>query len=144
MRFIVNAKLARRVAGALSVICCLAGSAAAQTKPASNATAIQRGNDTFQHSCAVCHGDRGNGKGPAAPAFTSHPTDLTTLARRTGKFPAAEVEGAIRGTSSVVAHGTPTMMVWGTVFLADANGRQAEADKRIADLVAFIESIQAK
>jgi hypothetical protein len=36
------------------------------------------------------------------------------------------------------------MMVWGALFLADANGNQAKADARINDLVAFIESIQVK
>jgi len=35
-------------------------------------------------------------------------------------------------------------MVWGAVFLADANGDQAKADARINEVVKFIESIQAK
>jgi hypothetical protein len=34
--------------------------------------------------------------------------------------------------------------VWGTLFLAEANGNQSKADARIRDVVAFIESIQVK
>ena len=35
-------------------------------------------------------------------------------------------------------------LIWGAMFLADANGDQAKADARISDVVKFIESIQVK
>jgi len=117
-------------------------SAQGSSKPAPS-PAVERGRATFQASCAVCHGERGNGKGPAAPALTPRPTDLTMLSKQKGTFPAARVESALRGTDPVVAHGDSTM-IWGAVFLADANGNKAKADARISDLVAFIESIQAR
>jgi len=113
------------------------------SKPTAS-TAVERGKETFQQSCAVCHGDRGNGKGPAAPALTPRPADLTMLARQKGAFPAAQVTAALKGTDPVVAHGNPGMMIWGAMFLAEANGDQAKADARISDVVKFIESIQVK
>jgi hypothetical protein len=36
------------------------------------------------------------------------------------------------------------MMMWGTIFLANANGDRARADVRISEVVAFIQSIQEK
>lgn len=107
-------------------------------------TAIERGKATFRESCAACHGESGRGNGPASSAMKQRPTNLTTLAREKKAFPASEVQASIKGTSPVVAHGAPGMMVWGALFLADANGNQAKADAQIADLVAFIESIQVK
>lgn len=106
--------------------------------------AVDRGKATFRESCAACHGDGGKGDGPASDAMKRRPTNLTTLARQKGAFRASEIEASIKGTSQVVAHGSPGMMVWGAFFLADANGNQARADARISDLVAFIESIQVK
>jgi mono/diheme cytochrome c family protein len=113
------------------------------TNPA-DGSAVGRGKVTFLTHCAVCHGDKGRGDGPAAPALTPRPTDLSVLRESGGAFPAARVEADVKGTSPVVAHGIPGMMIWGTTFLADANGNQRAADARIADLVQFIESIQRK
>jgi mono/diheme cytochrome c family protein len=105
---------------------------------------VQSGKDTFQPSCAVCHGARGKGDGPAAAALLRRPADLATLAKRNGTFPAAHVTGVLKGTDPVVGHGSTGMMVWGAVFLADANGDQTRADVRINEVVKFIESIQTK
>ena len=116
----------------------------AQTKSTGGTSSVQSGKDTFQQSCAVCHGALGKGDGPAAAALTRRPADLATLARRNGTFPAAHVEGVLKGTDPVVAHGSTGMMVWGAVFLADVNGDRAKADARISDVVKFIESIQVK
>ena len=35
-------------------------------------------------------------------------------------------------------------MVWGAIFRSEANGNEARAGEQIADLVAFIQSIQTK
>jgi mono/diheme cytochrome c family protein len=106
--------------------------------------AVDRGKASFRESCAACHGEGGKGNGPAPNAMKHRPTNLSALARQKGGFRASDVEASIKGTSQVVAHGSPGMMVWGAFFLADANGNQARADARIRDLVAFIESIQVK
>ena len=116
----------------------------AQAQRTTAPSAVERGRTTFQQTCAACHGERGNGKGPAASALQPRPADLTTIAKRKGTFQASDIEATIKGTSAVRAHGTQTMMVWGAVFLADANGNQAEADARVSDLVKYLESIQVK
>jgi hypothetical protein len=66
------------------------------------------------------------------------------MQKRHGAFFTAQVESAVRGTSPVVAHGVPGMMVWAAMFRADAHGNQAVVDARIGDLVTFIETIQTK
>ncbi|HZR26685.1 MAG TPA: cytochrome c [Vicinamibacterales bacterium] len=115
----------------------------AQTsKGAVVSTAIVNGRAIFRQYCAVCHGAHGTGHGPAAHALTPRPTDLTKLTRRAGTFPAAHVTAVLNGTAPVVAHGVPAMMVWGTLFLADANGSRVAADARLSDVVQFIASIQ--
>ena len=125
--------------------CYLASTAVlAQTASKPERTAIERGKATFRETCAACHGDGGKGNGPAEDAMKNRPTNLTMLARQKGAFRAPDVEASIKGTSQVVAHGSPGMMVWGALFLADANGNQSKADARISDLVAFIQSIQVK
>jgi mono/diheme cytochrome c family protein len=145
MRFRAALPRVRLTIGVLSVLCLVSADGFAQppARPIAS-TAVERGKDTFRQSCAVCHGERGNGKGQAAPALEPRPGDLTTLTRRNGTFPAAMVEATIKATDPIRAHGTPGMLVWGALFLADANGSQREADARIRDVVKFIESIQAK
>lgn len=126
-----------------ATVCVAAASAAAQgAPPPAGATPIERGKTIYLERCAVCHGDRGRGNGPAAPALRTRPTNLAKLRKRNGIFPADRVEGSIKGTTPVVAHGATGMMVWGAFFLADANGNQAGADARIRDVMAFIESFQ--
>jgi mono/diheme cytochrome c family protein len=107
-------------------------------------TAVERGRTMFKERCATCHGEHGNGKSPVASEMKPRPTNLTTLRRSNGVFPAAKVQAAIKGSDPVVAHGAPGMLVWGTLFLADANGNEAVADMRIRDVVSYIESIQVK
>ncbi len=119
------------------------GSAQAAANPAAT-PAVERGRVLFERHCAVCHGKAGTGDGPAASAMTRRPTNLTLMQKRHGAFFAAQAESAIRGTDPVVAHGVPGMMVWGAIFRAHARGGEAAVDARIADLVAFMESIQEK
>jgi len=118
------------------------GAAPAAVQPSSDAVA--RGKTTFLDSCAVCHGDKGRGDGPAAPALKPRPADLSRLAKQYGEFPAAHVTATLNGTATVIAHGNPGMMIWQAIFLAQDAGNQEKADARIADVVAYIESIQRK
>lgn len=129
----------------LWLLCAMSANGFAQPsgKPIAS-TAVERGKGTFRQSCAVCHGEGGNGKGMAASALEPRPTDLTMLAKRNGTFPAALVEATIKSTDPIRAHGSPGMLAWGALFLADANGNQVEADARVRDIVAFIKSIQVK
>jgi hypothetical protein len=86
----------------------------------------------------------------------SRPADLTATARRAGQFSAAAVEVAIKGVvptdplrpaapdhEPLPVHGSYAMPVWGPYFLAIASSEE-EAQRRVADLVEYIASIQTK
>jgi mono/diheme cytochrome c family protein len=100
------------------------------------------GSEMFKSYCAACHGARGKGDGPAAPALKVAPSDLTQLsARNQGKFPAAKV-AAILQQGSIAAHGSTDMPTWGPVF--DALNDKAVTTLRIANLTSYIEGLQGK
>jgi mono/diheme cytochrome c family protein len=77
----------------------------------------------YARYCASCHGPQGRGDGPAAPALSPHPSDLT---RSTASVP--DLMRVIDGRRRVVAHGTSAMPVWGQVFeeslIDDAHARR--------------------
>lgn len=106
---------------------------------------------TYALSCAVCHGEAGHGDGEMADELAVPAADLTGIAQRNGGvFPAERVAEVIRGGSAVTTHGGQ-MPAWGLVFLKDpagpADGQPATStavERRIAELVASLESIQAK
>ena len=103
------------------------------------------GGDIFRFYCASCHGREGKGDGPVASALNRRPPDLTTIARRNGgRFPTDRVEGFVTGNREpTVAHGSADMPVWGPIFQAlDPQDRMNRI--RIENVVAYIESIQAK
>ena len=127
--------------GVLAVVALTSAASLAQ-RPAKPipATAVERGRGLFQQHCAACHGERGKGNGPAAGGLSQRPADLTTLAKRKGAFSAAQIEATIRGADRVIAHGSPGIMMWGDAFLPATNPN-AHA---IAEVIAFIESIQVK
>ena len=109
-----------------------------QTSPTS-------GKEMYNNYCAVCHGKDGKGGGPAASALKAPPTDLSTLAKNNnGKYPAAHVSAVIRGQGATPAHGSQDMPVWGPLFSAISQGHEAEVQQRVANLVAYIETLQAK
>jgi hypothetical protein len=99
--------------------------------------------ENFASYCAPCHGHDGKGRGPAADALTSPPSDLTKLAARNkGVFPARSVRDYLtHGNEAVQAHGSRTMPVWGPTFRAFDSSDRAVA-LRIANLVTYLESIQ--
>jgi mono/diheme cytochrome c family protein len=101
------------------------------------------GKDSFELYCAACHGSSGRGDGRVAPALRTRPADLTTLARRSGgAFPRDRVRGFVEGTGrSLAAHGSTEMPVWGQMFRAFES--DARVRERIANLVSYVESIQA-
>jgi mono/diheme cytochrome c family protein len=55
----------------------------------------------YKTYCAVCHGIRGDGTGPMAPALKSAVPDLTRIASRNGGvFPNMRIQQIIDGTAS--------------------------------------------
>ena len=103
------------------------------------------GKETFLKYCASCHGGDAKGNGPASIALKPPPADLTTLARRhDGKFPSGYVGALLKFGRNLTAHGSDDMPVWGSLLkdldpIKDPTGQQ-----HVDDVVAYIESLQAK
>ncbi len=110
-----------------------------------SATSAASGKEMFTSYCAACHGTDGKGDGPAASTLKVPPADLTTLSSKNGgKFPGLKVSQAIRGDSTIPAHGSKDMPVWGAVFMSLSHGHESEVQQRIANLTKYVDSLQAK
>ena len=123
-----------------------AASAGQKTGPISPPPVVESiyGPDLYRHYCATCHGRDGKGDGPAGGALKARPSDLTVLARRNkGTFPASTVATIIRGGTTIAAHGSVEMPVWGPIFYA-LDPSDAHVRARIAALVSHIATIQQK
>ena len=103
------------------------------------------GKEMFISYCAVCHGQTAKGDGPAATAMKTPPTDLTVLAQKNGgKYPSPHVAAVIRGQETLASHGSQDMPVWGRLFSNISQGHEAQVQQRVANLVEYIGSLQAK
>ncbi|WP_291987119.1 cytochrome c [Luteitalea sp.] len=101
------------------------------------------GKDNFLAYCAVCHGITGKGGGPAVPALKVPVPDLTTMAKRYGKYDAVSVENQILGRDKMpAAHGSVDMPMWGPIF--KSRGDETVALLRTRNLAAYIGTLQAK
>jgi hypothetical protein len=100
----------------------------------------------YRQYCATCHGATGQGDGPAADALRVRPSDLTRIAlRRQTEFPRTEIAEIIDGRSSILAHGSREMPIWGWVFAAgigESGISEERSRARIRSLVLYLESIQ--
>jgi len=104
---------------------------------------IRRGHSLYLQYCASCHGLTGEGDGPMARALTTPPANLRRLSERLGNpLPEDRVARYIDGREEVKAHGPRDMPVWGRRFHDEPGGDEHQAQKRIAELVAFLQSIQ--
>ena len=138
----------------LAVLVTISTFAVAQAAPAQNTTIkhvsitntpADSGKEMFHSYCAVCHGANAKGNGPAASALKATPTDLTALAQKnSGKYPAAHVAAVIRGQGALPSHGTQDMPIWGPLFSSISQGHEGQVQQRVANLVSYIESQQAK
>ena len=94
--------------------------------------------------CGPCHGVDGKGDGPAAPAFNTRPTDLTTLARKNhGKFPGAAIAHELSDVR-YAPHGSRAMPVWGSILSELSPKSDSMPALRIANIVNYIETLQAR
>lgn len=103
------------------------------------------GQDLFQFYCSSCHGRDGKGNGPVASSLKRLPPDLTAISRRhDGHFPSEDIERLVTGDDeALAAHGSREMPVWGPIFRSlEPHDRLTRI--RIANVVAYIESIQSK
>ena len=139
-----------------AILLTMAGFAAAQDKAsAQSGTTVKHvpitqssptsGKEMFHNYCAVCHGNDGKGNGPAATALKAAPPDLTELAKKSGgKYPSAHVASVIRGQADLAAHGSKDMPVWGPLFSSISQGHESQVQQRVANLVDYIGTLQAK
>jgi mono/diheme cytochrome c family protein len=104
---------------------------------------VKQGHALFLRYCASCHGLTGEGDGPMARALTTPPANLRMLSDRYGNpLPKDQVARFIDGRADVKAHGPRDMPVWGERFYLETGGSEREVKHRIAELVAYLQSIQ--
>ena len=109
----------------------------------------QIGADAYTAACAVCHGSDGKGAGEFADVLTVAPPDLTVLkAQNDDVFPYLDVFQIVDGRTTLRAHGTSAMPIWGDTFKREIGddagpfGSELLVRARIVALVDYIESIQ--
>ena len=109
---------------------------------------VSRGSQLFQDNCSVCHGNGGEGDGPAAAELTPKPADLTRLADRNGGvFPTAEVMSAIdgytrQGASSKMPEFGAYLKDAETVLVDVGDGVQTPTPEPLYAVTLYLESIQ--
>jgi len=95
----------------------------------------------YMNNCAVCHGTEGKGDGPFVEQLTKRPYNLTLLSKKNGgSFPETAVYNIIDGRRTADFHGQE-MPVWGERF-SDIEGNEEAIDKRISEIIIYLESIQ--
>ncbi|WP_371419760.1 cytochrome c [Ruegeria sp. THAF33] len=111
---------------------------------------VSEGSDLYRTYCWQCHGFEATGDGPMAEMLAIRTPDLTKLAgENDGVFPIVRIAEQIDGRSQLLAHGGE-MPIFGAVFETDQqiavalpNGQPMMAGLPLANLLAFLESIQA-
>ena len=121
-----------------------AGAASAQVADVDN------GRNLFLYFCAECHGKDSASIGPLAEMLAIEPPELTGLTERNGgAFPCEAVAMQIDGRLPIKAHSY--MPVFGTtldddqfVALALSSGQPMMVSQPMADLITYLQSIQAQ
>ena len=99
----------------------------------------------YENYCASCHGLKGKGDGGVAPYLKDAMPDLTQLKLKNGgTYPAQRVAQVIKGEMDVKTHGRREMAVWGPFFLSMNHAQEPVIQARVANLTAYIETLQAK
>lgn len=108
------------------------------------------GEADFNMYCATCHGEDGKGDGPKAFGLSKPVPDITTLTKRYGSFPRERLTRLIDGRDPIEGHVDREMPVWGIWFkeeaaaeLGGAEGDEGSVARRVANLIGYIESLQA-
>lgn len=112
---------------------------------------IEIGRDSFERTCAACHGPQGAGDGEIADLFSQPPANLRTLAaRNNGIFPFSQVYQSIDGRREIAGHGSSAMPIWGDIFEIEALPKTVHpgvsgeeiVQGRILALVYYIQTLQ--
>lgn len=116
----------------------------ASTKDAALIGSVPFGKSIFRGYCQSCHGATAQGDGPVGVHLKVPPANLTEISQRNdGAFPADKVAKAIESGRGIKGHGSHEMPIWGEAFEVVEGGQsQEQVGQRVADLVAYLESIQ--
>lgn len=110
-----------------------------------NRTNPTDGKSMYQSYCAPCHGADGRGHGPAAIAMKTQPVDLTQLARiNHGKYPESHIAAVLEFGTSLPAHGSASMPIWGHLFDRIDPTESQETALRVGNLTRYLETMQVK
>lgn len=95
----------------------------------------EKGKELYLKSCSQCHGDAGDGKGPAAERMYTKPRDFTAAAYKIRTTPNGEVP-TDEDLARAISEGLPgtTMPAW-----KDAYGKA-----QIEDLVSYIKTLSTR
>jgi mono/diheme cytochrome c family protein len=111
-------------------------------------TPANDGKQMYVSYCASCHGLDGRGHGPVAGTLKVPPADLSLLSKNNqGVYPDKHVTAVIKFGVENPAHGSKEMPVWGPVLQkidSPTDVTLAKQSLRIANLVSYVESLQAK
>jgi len=101
------------------------------------------GKTEYRSSCGSCHGIDGKGDGPVSAALKTPAADLTVLAKNNnGVFPYDMVYQMIDGrNTSIAAHGTREMPVWGYRF---GPPQAFRLKNRMLAVIDYLKTIQQK
>jgi len=110
-------------------------------------TSWASGQQMYQEYCAVCHGTKADGNGPAAPACKVKPANLAGMAKSNGgRFPYYYFYNVVKfGTHMATpAHGSRDMPIWFPLFLSLDGRGEGFAMQRMYNVAGYVESLQVK
>jgi len=103
------------------------------------------GRPAFLRYCAACHGKDATGQGPVRAAFRNPPPDLTTLRKRNGTFPRDALFSVLEQRTTVAAHGSRALPIWGETFWRVAGESRLDRSpqsRTMDEIVDFLETLQ--
>ena len=101
------------------------------------------GQKMYVEYCAVCHGAMAKGDGPAAPALSERPTDLTMLsARNGGKFPERHVRLVLTDNEPESLNGSVQMPHWCRAFHSLDSYSPLLLTERAYNLANYVKTLQ--
>lgn len=111
--------------------------------------------EDFKILCADCHNADAGGNGPLAKNLSKIPPDLTRIKQRAhGVFDKQAVYDWILGLKMTESHGTREMPIWGDwlmdeeidgdTSIAEAKAAEKEVERRVMEIVKYLESLQVE
>lgn len=98
----------------------------------------------YAQYCAACHGESGQGNGPAAQSLGAPPADLTMLTfANKGHFPDSRLNKTLSNPVVWAAHEKAGMPYWYLAFRSLDMQASSNADIRINSLVTYLHKLQA-